>query len=82
VEVYEWGLGEVQGLQDKFGGQIGRIGRKWSEWLSRAIWASLLVFWSCWFVRVQIFVIRNQKPKLDGVQGLMRFGSCRICHTI
>jgi hypothetical protein len=37
VEVYEWGFGEVQDLQDKFGGQIGRIGRKWSKWLSRAI---------------------------------------------
>ena len=34
--VCKWELGEVRDLQDKFGGQIGRIGRKWSEWLSRA----------------------------------------------
>jgi hypothetical protein len=36
--VCEWGLrGEVQDLQGQFGGQIGRIGRKWSKWLSKAI---------------------------------------------
>jgi hypothetical protein len=96
VEVCEWGLGgEAQDLQDKFGGKIGRIGRKWSKWLGRAILCSLLVFWSgiselkaslenadiCYYSRgfsnllcYQHHPYTQSETKLDGVQGIMRFG--------